>query len=49
MLLYPVLEELVPRQEDWLEFPTPSEAYLKKPPVSDADAVKMAKMGAKKK
>ncbi len=35
--------------DDHKEFPTPSEAYLKKPPVSDADAVKMAKKGAKKK
>ncbi len=31
------------------EFPTPTEAYLKKPPISDADAVKMAKKGARKK
>ncbi len=35
--------------DDHQEFPTPSEAYQKKPPVSDADAVRMAKKGAKKK
>ncbi len=35
--------------DDHNEFPTPSEAYQKKPPVSDADAVRMAKKGAKKK
>jgi hypothetical protein len=34
--------------DDHKEFPTPSEAYLKKPPVSDADAVKMAKMAKRK-
>jgi hypothetical protein len=34
---------------DHQEFPTPTEAYLKKPPMSDADAVKMAKKGTKKK
>jgi hypothetical protein len=34
---------------DHQEFPTPTEAYLKKPPISDADAVKMAKKGTKKK
>jgi hypothetical protein len=34
--------------DDHKEFPTPSEAYMKKPPISDADAVKMAKKGAKK-
>jgi hypothetical protein len=31
------------------EFPTPTEAYLKKPPISDADAVKKAKKGGRKK
>jgi hypothetical protein len=35
--------------DDHQEFPTPSEAYQKKPPVSDADAVRRAKKGAKKK
>jgi len=35
--------------DDHQEFPTPTEAYLKKPPISDADAVKMAKKGARKK
>jgi hypothetical protein len=35
--------------DDHLEFPTPSEAYQKKPPVSDAEAVRRAKKGAKKK
>jgi hypothetical protein len=35
--------------EDHQEFPTPTEAYLKKPPISDADAVKKAKKGARKK
>jgi hypothetical protein len=34
---------------DHQEFPTPTEAYLKKPPISDADAVKKAKKGARKK
>ncbi len=28
---------------DHQEFPTPTEAYLKKPPISDADAVKKAR------
>jgi hypothetical protein len=35
--------------DDHQEFPTPSEAYMKKPPISDADAVRRAKKGAKKK
>jgi hypothetical protein len=35
--------------EDHQEFPTPSEAYPRKPPVSDADAVKKSKKGARKK
>ncbi len=35
--------------EDHQEFPTPTEAYLKKPPISDADAVKKAKKGARRK
>ncbi len=35
--------------DDHQEFPTPSEAYQKKSPVSDADAVRVAKKGAKKK
>jgi hypothetical protein len=34
---------------DHQEFPTPTEAYLKKPPISDADAVKKAKKGGRKK
>ncbi|MFN9937929.1 MAG: hypothetical protein ACK56I_00510, partial [bacterium] len=33
---------------DHQEFPTPTEAYLKKPPISDADAVRKAKKGRKK-
>ncbi len=35
--------------DDHLDFPTPSEAYKKKPPVSDADAVRRTKKGGKKK
>ncbi len=35
--------------DDHKNCPTPSEAYKKKPAVSDADAVRMAKKGAKKK
>jgi hypothetical protein len=34
---------------DHQEFPTPTEAYLKKPPISDAEAVKKAKKGGRKK
>jgi hypothetical protein len=34
---------------DHQEFPTPTEAYLKKPPISDADAVRKAKKGGRKK
>jgi hypothetical protein len=35
--------------EDHQEFPTPSEAYPRKPPVSNADTVKKSKKGARKK
>jgi hypothetical protein len=35
--------------EDHQEFPTPSEAYPRKPPVSNADAIKKSKKGARKK
>jgi hypothetical protein len=35
--------------EDHQEYPTPSEAYPRKPSASDADTVKKAKKGARKK
>jgi hypothetical protein len=35
--------------EDHQEFPTPSEAYPRKPPVSNANTVKKSKKGARKK